>query len=68
MASAAPTRARSCASFFEVDRRYVAVAALKALAETKAIPAAKVAEAIAKYGIDPRQARAVDRLMNGPGR
>ena len=38
--------------FFEVDRHYVAVAALKALAEDGEIPAAKVAEAIAKYGID----------------
>ncbi|NJD89226.1 MAG: pyruvate dehydrogenase (acetyl-transferring), homodimeric type [Betaproteobacteria bacterium] len=38
--------------FFEVDRRYVAVAALKALAEDGEIPAAKVAEAISKYGID----------------
>ncbi|MCW5592407.1 MAG: pyruvate dehydrogenase (acetyl-transferring), homodimeric type [Burkholderiales bacterium] len=38
--------------FFEVDRRYVAVAALKALAEDGEIPATKVAEAIAKYGID----------------
>jgi len=39
--------------FFEVDRHYVAVAALKALAEDGEIPAAKVAEAIARYGIDP---------------
>jgi len=39
--------------FFEVDRRYVTVAALKALADDGALPAAKVAEAIAKYGIDP---------------
>ena len=38
--------------FFEVDRHYVAVAALKALAEDGEIPAAKVAEAITKYGID----------------
>jgi pyruvate dehydrogenase E1 component len=38
--------------FFEVDRHYVAVAALKALAEDGEIPAAKVAEAIKKYGID----------------
>ena len=38
--------------FFEVNRFYVAVAALKALAEEGAIPAAKVGEAIAKYGID----------------
>jgi pyruvate dehydrogenase E1 component len=39
--------------FFEVDRRYVAVAALKALADDGALPAAKVAEALQKYGIDP---------------
>jgi pyruvate dehydrogenase E1 component len=38
--------------FFEVDRHYVAVAALKALAEDGEVPAAKVAEAIKKYGID----------------
>ena len=39
--------------FFEVDRYYVAVAALKALADEGALPATKVAEAIKKYGIDP---------------
>ncbi|OHX12411.1 pyruvate dehydrogenase (acetyl-transferring), homodimeric type [Chromobacterium sphagni] len=38
-------------SFFEVDRHYVAVAALSALARDGKIEAAKVAEAIAKYGI-----------------
>jgi pyruvate dehydrogenase E1 component len=38
--------------FFEVDRQHVAVAALKALADDGAIPAKRVAEAIAKYGID----------------
>ena len=38
--------------FFEVNRYYVAVAALKALAEEGEVPAAKVAEAIKKYGID----------------
>jgi pyruvate dehydrogenase E1 component len=38
--------------FFEVNRNYVTVAALKALAEDGDIPAAKVAEAIRKYGID----------------
>jgi pyruvate dehydrogenase E1 component len=38
--------------FFEVSRNYVTVAALKALAEDGEIPAAKVAEAIKKYGID----------------
>jgi len=36
-----------------VDRHHVAVAALKALADEGTIPAARVAEAIAKYGIDP---------------
>ena len=40
-------------SFFEVDRHYVTVAALKALADEGAVPASKVAEAIKKYGIDP---------------
>jgi len=38
--------------FFEVDRRYVTVAALRALADEGTVPASKVAEAIKKYGID----------------
>jgi pyruvate dehydrogenase E1 component len=38
--------------FFEVNRNYVTIAALKALAEDGELPAAKVGEAIAKYGID----------------
>jgi pyruvate dehydrogenase E1 component len=38
--------------FFEVNRYYVTVAALKALAEEGAISASVVAQAIAKYGID----------------
>ena len=41
--------------FFEVDAQYVTVAALKALADDGDIPAAKVAEAIAKYGLDPEK-------------
>jgi pyruvate dehydrogenase E1 component len=36
---------------FEIDRHYIVVAALKGLAEQGAIPAGKVAEAIAKYAI-----------------
>jgi pyruvate dehydrogenase E1 component len=36
---------------FEIDRHYIVVAALKALSEDGTVPAAKVAEAIAKYGI-----------------
>ena len=39
--------------FFEVNRKYVAVAALKALAEEGTIPAATVTQAIRKYEIDP---------------
>ena len=39
--------------FFEVDRNYVTVAALKALAEEGAVPASAVAKAMKKYGIDP---------------
>ncbi|HNC53589.1 MAG TPA: pyruvate dehydrogenase (acetyl-transferring), homodimeric type [Accumulibacter sp.] len=38
--------------FFEVDRRWVTIAALKALADDGKIDRSKVAEAIAKYGID----------------
>jgi pyruvate dehydrogenase E1 component len=37
---------------FEVNRHYIVVAALKALAEEGTVPAAKVADAIAKYGIN----------------
>ena len=37
---------------FEINRHYIVVAALKALAEEGTVPVAKVAEAIAKYGID----------------
>ena len=40
-------------AFFEVDRRNVAVAALKALADEGTIPSGKVAEAISKYGLNP---------------
>jgi len=39
-------------SFFEVDRHYVTLAALKALADDGVIPANKAAEAIKKYGLD----------------
>src|SRR4029079_12908454 len=38
--------------YFEVNRFYVTVAALKALAEDGEVPAQKVADAIRKYGID----------------
>jgi pyruvate dehydrogenase E1 component len=38
--------------FFEVDRHYIAVAALKALADDNALPLQKVEEAITKYGIN----------------
>ncbi len=41
--------------FFEVDRHYVALAALKALADEGAVPAAKVSEAMKKYAIDPEK-------------
>jgi len=36
---------------FEVNRHYIVLAALKALSEEGTVPAAKVAEAIGKYGI-----------------
>jgi pyruvate dehydrogenase E1 component len=42
-------------NFFEVDRYYVAIAALKSLADEESIPASTVASAIKKYGIDPEK-------------
>ncbi len=41
--------------FFEVDRRYVASAALKALADDGAIDASRVSEALARYRIDTKK-------------
>ena len=38
--------------FFEVDARYITVAALKALSDEDKLPAAKVAEAVKKYKLD----------------
>jgi pyruvate dehydrogenase E1 component len=46
---------RALRGFFEVDRHYVAVSTLKALADQEALPQKKVAEAIKKYGIDPEK-------------
>jgi pyruvate dehydrogenase E1 component len=44
---------RKLRQFFEVDRHYVAVAAMKALADQELLPRKKVAEAIRQYGINP---------------
>jgi pyruvate dehydrogenase E1 component len=41
--------------FFEVDRHWITLAALAALAEEGQLEKAKVAEAIAKYGLDPNK-------------
>jgi pyruvate dehydrogenase E1 component len=41
--------------FFEVDRKWVTVTALKALADDGKIPAAKVSEALVKYGLDAKK-------------
>jgi len=43
---------RKLRQFFEVDRHFVTVAALRALADEGTIPMSKVAEGIKKYGID----------------
>jgi pyruvate dehydrogenase E1 component len=40
-------------AFFEVDRHWVAAAALDMLAESGSVPRERVKEALAKYGIDP---------------
>jgi pyruvate dehydrogenase E1 component len=42
-------------SFFEVDRYYITVAALKSLADEEQIPVSRVTSAIKKYGIDPEK-------------
>ena len=44
---------------FEVDRHFIAVAALKALADENKVPSSKVAEAIKLYGIDTNRASPV---------
>jgi len=44
---------RTLRAFFEVDRYFIVIAALKALADENKIPSVKVAEAIRKYQIDP---------------
>ena len=48
------TRAR-LRKFFEVDRHYIAVAALSALVKDNVIEASQVAKAIEMYGIDPEK-------------
>ncbi len=48
------TRA-SLRSFFEVDRQFIALAALKALADDGQVPRARVAQAIQAFGIDPEK-------------
>ncbi|WP_028621311.1 pyruvate dehydrogenase (acetyl-transferring), homodimeric type [Pseudomonas sp. Ant30-3] len=45
----------SLRTFFEVDRHFIALAALKALADDGAIGREKVTEAIVLYGIDPEK-------------
>jgi pyruvate dehydrogenase E1 component len=46
---------RNLRHFFEVDRHFTAVAALAELAQQGLVPAGLVADAIAKYGIDPEK-------------
>ena len=46
---------RKLRNFFEVDRHFVAVAALKSLADAQLLPAKIVAEAIEKYTLDPEK-------------
>jgi pyruvate dehydrogenase E1 component len=44
---------RKLRAHFEVDRHFVAVAAIKALADENKVPSTKVADAIKKYDINP---------------
>jgi pyruvate dehydrogenase E1 component len=46
---------RALRRFFEVDRHYVTVAALRALADDGGVPASTVVDAIKRYGIDPEK-------------
>jgi pyruvate dehydrogenase E1 component len=46
---------RKLRSFFEVDRNFVAVAALKSLAEEQLLPVKTVADAIDRYQLDPEK-------------
>jgi len=46
---------RKLRRFFEVDRYFVALAALQALAQEGTVPAETVAKAITRYGIDPEK-------------
>ena len=61
-ASAAPTRARQLRRFFEVDRHYVAVAALKALADEEALPRGKVTRSDQEVRHRSGEAGSDDRL------
>ncbi len=53
--------------FFEVDRRYIVVAALKALADDGKLDVATVGSAIAKFGIDPEKPESGDGLSGSRG-
>ena len=46
---------RSLRHFFEVDRQFVAISALKALADDQLIPSRTVSEGIRIYGLDPEK-------------
>jgi pyruvate dehydrogenase E1 component len=46
---------RKLREFFEVNRHFVAVAALKSLSEEGLVPAATVSKALKKYSIDPNK-------------
>ncbi len=46
---------RKLRAFFEVDRHFVAVAALKAMSDLQLVPTRKVAEAIDLYRLDPEK-------------
>ena len=47
---------RRLRSFFEVDRRHVALAALKSLADDQLLPSKTVSDALKRYEIDPERA------------
>ncbi|MGH8614453.1 MAG: transketolase-like TK C-terminal-containing protein, partial [Gammaproteobacteria bacterium] len=46
--------------FFEINRHYIAVAALNALSEQSTVPAKRVQQAIKKYKLDPEKRNPVN--------
>ena len=47
-------------SFFEDDRRYIVLTAIKALAEEQSLPTSVISDVIEKYGIDSEKTNPIE--------